>query len=463
MGAGKSTLGREVAERLGRPFVDLDRQLEQELGVSIPEFFEQRGESAFRLEEERHAIAALRVPDLAVIALGGGAVETQSIRNELRARAFTLLLEVDPDTAWERSAGSGRPLARDEGEFRALYERRRGLYDEVADAHVGADPDDAVLAAAGVHVRVGALESLGSLVPGDGAVALVSDPHVGGIYGAAAQVALGSRVESVHEVPQGEEAKAAAVVERLWSELRLDRDGTIVALGGGSTTDVAGFVAATFLRGIAWVPVPTTLVGQVDAAIGGKTAVNLPEGKNLVGAFHWPERTAIDPALLETLPESERRAGMAEVVKTGLLAGEPLWELATEELVGRCAAYKAAVCLRDPYERGERAVLNLGHTFAHALEAAGDYRGPSHGEAVALGLLAALRLSDQDTSVVEEVLRPEPVRVDHDAAWAALARDKKSVDGRPRLVLLDGPGKPVTGVELPETQIRAALDALIAD
>ncbi len=236
-----------------------------------------------------------------------------------------------------------------------------------------------------------------------------------------------------------------------------------MAFGGGCTTDAAGFTAATFLRGVPWIAVPTTLVGQVDAAIGGKTAVNLPEGKNLVGAFHWPARTVIDPALLETLPSEQRREGMAEVVKTGLLAGEPLWELPDDELVRRCAAYKAAVCLRDPYERGERAVLNLGHTFAHALEAAGGYSGPSHGEAVALGLLAALRLSGVDAAPVEQVLSPQPVRVDRDAAWAALARDKKSVNGRPRLVLLEAPGKPVTGVELPERQVRAALDALIAD
>src|SRR5204862_3949754 len=137
MGAGKSTVGPDVADRLGRPFIDLDRDLEQDLGTTIPELFEQRGEVVFRMQEEGHAIAALRLPDPAVIALGGGAVETESIRNELRARAFTLLLEVDPDTAWERSADSGRPLARDEAEFRALYERRRGLYDDVADAHAG--------------------------------------------------------------------------------------------------------------------------------------------------------------------------------------------------------------------------------------------------------------------------------------------------------------------------------------
>ncbi len=263
-----------------------------------------------------------------------------------------------------------------------------------------------MLAAAGIHVERGALQRLGELVPGDGPVALVSDPQVAGIHGMDVQLALGSRLAEMHELPPGEEAKTLAAVDRLWRELRLDRSGTLVALGGGCTTDAAGFAAATYLRGIPWVAVPTSLVAQVDAAIGGKTAIDLPQGKNLVGAFHWPARTVIDPAFLETLPEPQRLEGMAEVVKTGLLAGEPLWELPDDELVKRCAAFKAAVCLRDPQERGERAILNLGHTFAHALEAAAGYEGVTHGRAVALGLLAALRLSDRDTDVVEEVLRP---------------------------------------------------------
>jgi 3-dehydroquinate synthetase len=460
MGAGKSTLGPQVAERLGRPFIDLDRDLEQDLGKTIPELFEQRGETAFRMQEEGHAIATLRLPDPAVIALGGGAVQTASIRRELRDRAFTVLLDVDPETAWERSAGSGRPLAQDELEFHALYERRRELYEEVADAH-GSDVDGVVLAAAGVHVRLGALERLGSLVPGDGPVALVSDPRVAGIYGAAAQVALGARLRSVHEVPEGEEAKTAGVVERLWGELRLDRDGVLVALGGGSTTDVAGFVAATYLRGVDWAAVPTTLVGQVDAAIGGKTAIDLPQGKNLVGAFHWPALAVVDPATLETLAEEQRLEGMAEVVKTGLLAGEPLWELPAQQLVQRCAAYKAGVCLRDPHDQGERAVLNLGHTFAHALEAAAGYEGVTHGRAVALGLLAALRLSGRPTDVVEGVLAPEPVRVDRERAWAALQRDKKARAGELRLVLLGDDGPVVE--PRPAAEVRSALDELIAE
>jgi 3-dehydroquinate synthetase len=169
----------------------------------------------------------------------------------------------------------------------------------------------------------------------------------------------------------------------------------------------------------------------------------------------------IDPALLETLPAAQRQEGMAEVVKTGLLAGEPLWELPDDDLVRRCAAFKAAVCLRDPEDRGERKILNLGHTFAHALEAAARYEGVTHGRAVALGLLAALRLSGRDTAPVEELLRPAPVRVDRARAWEAMQRDKKAVGGELRLVLLEADG-PRVDVAVPAADVRRALDELIA-
>jgi 3-dehydroquinate synthetase len=207
--------------------------------------------------------------------------------------------------------------------------------------------------------------------------------------------------------------------------------------------------------------VPTSLVAQVDAAIGGKTAIDLPQGKNLVGAFHWPVRTIVDPVVLETLPEAQRREGLAEVVKTGLLAGEPLWELPDRELVRRTAAFKAAVCLRDPHDAGERKILNLGHTFAHALETAAGYEGLTHGRAVALGLLAALRLSGRDIAGVQALLHPKPVKVDRDLAWAAMQRDKKTVGGELRLVLLGDDG-PRVDVALPAAEVRAALDELIA-
>ena len=460
MGAGKSTYGKKFAARIGRRFVDIDREIARH-GDSVATIFERDGEAVFRAREVDELRTALASGERLVVAVGGGAVETDDVRRMLRT-AHVVWLEIDPPTAWERVSRSDRPLARDEAAFTALWERRQPLYAEVADA-TAADLDGIALAAAGVHVERGSLELLGSLVPGAGPVELVADVHVAGIHGVEAQLALGERLVAVHEVPSGEPAKAASVLDRLWRGLKIGRDGTVVALGGGTTTDLAGLAAATYMRGVAWAPVPTTLVGQVDAAIGGKTAIDIPGGKNLVGAFHWPARVVLDPALLETLPDAERRNGLAEVVKTGLLVGESLWKLPEPEQVRRCAAFKSAICLADPFDRSVRHQLNLGHTFAHALEAAAGYE-LAHGEAVALGLLAALRLSGlpEQAKLVEEVLAPARPRVDRDAAWAALARDKKAAGGRPRLVLLEAPGRPLIGVERPDDEVRAALDSLIA-
>ncbi len=461
MGAGKTTVAVDVARRLGRPFVDLDAEIERRAGAPVAELFASRGEPAFRALEEEVAGETLAAAEPIVVALGGGAVVSEATRARLAERAFTVLLDVDPATAWERARGAKRPLAQDEAAFHQLFEARRDVYEEVADARAH-EAEAVVLAAAGIVVEVGAIDLLGDLVPGGSPAEVVVDQHVAGIHGVRAQLALGARDVGVHEVPQGEPAKTPAVLERLWSSFTIGRDGVVVALGGGATTDVAGFAAATYMRGVSWVPVPTTLVGQVDAAIGGKTAIDLAHAKNLTGCFHWPARVVVDPTLLETLPDRERRNGLAEVVKTGLLVGEPLWELPEHEQVRRCASFKGAVCLRDPYDRGPRNQLNLGHTFAHALEAAAGYDLP-HGEAVALGLLAALRLSglEEERRTVERVLSPERPRLDRDAAWAALGRDKKAAGARPRLVLLDAPGEPRWGVELPEADVRSALDELI--
>jgi shikimate kinase/3-dehydroquinate synthase len=454
MGAGKTTLGGEVARRLARPFVDLDAEIERYASASISTIFATRGEVEFRAIEEQLAREALDSAPPAVISLGGGAMVSKLTAAKLREQAFTVLVEVDVEEAWRRARrAERRPLAESESQFRRLYEQRRPLYDAAADGRAE-DADGIVLAAAGLFVEAGSYARLRDLVPGQ--VEVVVDERVWELHPPLLDAPL-------HAIPAGEQTKTLGMCARLWREVRLEREGTLVAIGGGTTTDVAGFVAAAYLRGVPWIAVPTTLVGQVDAAIGGKTGVDLPEGKNLVGAFHWPERTIIDHELLGTLPDVERRNGLAEVVKTGLLAGEQLWELSEPDLVRRCAAFKATVCLRDPREDGERAMLNLGHTFAHALEAASSYE-LAHGEAVALGLLAALRLSGlpDEAAQAEELLQPVRAAVDADLAWAALERDKKVRGGRVRLVLLEAPGQPRTGVELPEGDVRRALADLIA-
>jgi shikimate kinase/3-dehydroquinate synthase len=447
MGAGKSTIGQEVAALSGRPFVDVDRVIESRHGP-VAGLFE-RGEPEFRRIEEEVVAEALASSVPAVIALGGGAVTSERTR-ELLLNAFTLWVEVDVGDAWHRAGGSGRPLARDEAQFRRLFEERRPLYQGVSDGRVD-NAEDVLLEALRISVGRGALADLEDrLGEGLDALAVIGDEHVLEIH------PLSFDPASVHRVPRGEAAKTPPVLEQLWSELGLKRGGTIVGYGGGSTTDVAGLAAATYLRGIRWIAVPTTLLGQVDAAIGGKTAIDLPAAKNLVGAFHYPDGVIADPDVLATLSEAQRREGMAEVVKTGLLAGRPLWELEEEAMIRACAAFKAAVCLGDPFDLGRRAILNLGHTFAHALEAAAGYEGLAHGDAVALGLLAALRLSGRPTEVVEEVLDPRPVHVDRDRAWAALGRDKKR-----GLVLLGADGAH-WDVPVPADDVRRALDELIS-
>ena len=464
MGAGKTSIGFELARLVERPFVDVDAELERRHGLTVPEMFEQRGEPWFRNAESEQTRELLDRHEPSVLALGGGAVKLPNSRQALAERAVTVLLDIEADEAWRRVSSTGRPLARDEGEFRRLYDERQPLYREAADA-VATDLDGVLLALGGIVAERGAFARLDKLVPGEGPVALIADERVLELH----RPTLGARLLSTHTVPAGEKAKTLAVCERLWDELRIDRGGTLVALGGGAATDISGFVAATYLRGVAWVPVPSTIVGQVDAAIGGKTGIDLAHGKNLVGSFHQPAAVVIDPELLATLPARERNDGMAEVVKTGLLAGRELWRLDDDQMVRACAAFKTAVCIADPHESGRRAILNLGHTFAHGLETAGGHRGIRHGEAVALGLRAALRLSVRhlglDSGVLAEVeaaLPAQPAAVDLDAAWAAMAHDKKARDGRLRLVLLQAPGEAVYGIELPDQEIRAELAELIA-
>jgi shikimate kinase/3-dehydroquinate synthase len=477
MGAGKTTAGVALAERLGWEFADADAEIEREAGKPIPQIFADEGEPAFRALEERVAARLLARIEV-VVALGGGAATSAVTRERLRDGSFTVLLDVSPQTAWRRieASAADRPLAVEARGFAELYEQRRPLYHATADALVDAERLEGGEPLLVPLSRPAGLSELPRLA-GARRVALIADRNVLRLVGAPLDPFVTVRL------PVGEAAKTVAVARQAWmrlADLGLERGDVIVGLGGGAATDLAGFVAATYQRGVPWIAVPTSLVGMVDAAIGGKTGIDLPGSKNYVGAFHPAEWVVTDPGLLETLPVREWSCGFAEVIKTGLLAGGRLWEMVCDwepgrgsteqrlELIRRCAAYKAHVVSTDPREQGLRAVLNLGHSIGHAIEAAAGFDVP-HGEAVAVGLLQSLWLSTRVAGLdpaVERETRALVKRhglptmhrdVDPAAVREALSRDKKVRSGRVRFVLLEGVGKPVWGVDIDDALIDEAI------
>ena len=316
---------------------------------------------------------------------------------------------------------------------------------------------------------------------------VVTNPVVGRHYGARVLAALGAREARLHEVPEGEAHKTLAEAGRVFAalaSLQASRDATVVALGGGVIGDLAGFAAACWMRGVPFGQVPTTLLAMVDSAVGGKTAVDLPEGKNLVGAFHQPRAVLADTDTLRTLPPRELRAGYAEVLKYGaigdapfldwlaanagaLLAGEPE---ATAQAIETSCRHKAGIVARDEHETGERALLNFGHTFAHALEAATGFEALRHGEAVAIGMVLAARLSavlGMATGAEAEALAAALARFglptapppgpDPQQLLAMMRLDKKALSGRLRLILWRGPGRAEVTADVPEDAILAVL------
>ena len=508
MGAGKTSALAELAAQ-GLETADSDDLVEAEIGCPIAEYFDRHGEQSFREAEQKIVLEAMADPGLDALALGGGAVESPAIREALKGRSHTVVwLEIPPEVAWRRARTSRRPLARDRATFTDLLARRQPLYTEVADATLPATGGrmwDRALepvrmladtpagtrmfwAESGngghpVYVGRGLLGSAlftdpGALLPGDGRSFGITDDSVGPLYGDR----LGSLAGEIR-VPPGESAKTMARAEQVLREmatLGMTRADRVISLGGGVVGDLAGFCAATYQRGVPVVQVPTTLVAQVDSAYGGKTGVDLPEGKNYVGAFHLPSLVVTDVDTLASLPEGELGAGMAEVVKTALLAGGWIWDeiRALEpggmtdraDLVYACARYKCEVVAGDERDGGLRAALNLGHTVGHAIEAVTSYSRYRHGEAVALGLLAALRLSDlpELRSEVEEWNRRHglPVEIDPpvdvDAVLEAIGRDKKKTEKGVGFVLLDAPGEPKVGCLVAPDKVRRAVEELIS-
>ncbi len=493
MGAGKTSAARAAAGLVGVRAVDADHEIEHRLGTTIEEHFAAHGEAAFRELEEQVVCELLERPPTPVLSLGGGAVTSERVRELLR-RHTVALLDVDIETAWRRAGGRRRPLAQDRERFEALHAERSPLYDTVADAVLTDSSREEVRravpalralprapqgtrllwasAASGsypVHVGEGLVGS--GFWPVPGRRFLVTDDAVGELYA--------ERLESVADLrfPPGEEHKTLGTVERLLRELAaagMDHDDHLAALGGGVVGDVGGLCAALYQRGVRVVQVPTTLVAQVDSAYGGKTGVDLPEGKNYAGAYHQPTAVLVDPSTMATLPQAELASGWAEVIKTALIAGGRLWERVRSgapldrDLVLACARTKLAVVASDERDAGRRQTLNLGHTVGHAIETVTGYRRYRHGEAIGLGLLAALRLSGQGPlrDEVAELLAARGLpttldgAVDPAAVVAATARDKKRRHGRVGFVLVEAPGDVRPGRPVPDGELRAAVAEL---
>ncbi len=499
MAAGKTRAARAIATELGEPVLDTDVMIADRVGEPIRDFFEREGEGRFREVEEAAVLEAL--DGGAVVALGGGAVGSERVQAAL-GESIPVWCRVRESVAWQRAKGSGRPLAADRARFSALFAERLPVYERLARVTLPRGGEQTAKAAArwiatlrrndGLRIAWARTNSAEyPVIVGVGAGGLpgeVGTPRVGErLFAVADPLALAGAAqlptgcESVIEAAGGERSKTLQEAGRVLAELAAAgarRDDALLALGGGVVGDLVGFCAAVYQRGVPVIQVPTTLVGQVDSAIGGKTGVDLPAAKNYVGAFHQPAAVLADPGTLRSLPAAELAAGFAEVVKTALIAGGELWERVRamdgsrveqlETVIFECAEAKVAVVAEDERDAGGRAVLNLGHTVGHAIEAVTGYERYRHGEAVALGLLASLQLSGQTElrSEVADLLGSAGLPTSLDAAVSpkeivtATGRDKKATASGLGFVLLRSPGQVEHGVEVEPADLLAAVEGL---
>jgi len=538
MGSGKTAVGKSVARLLRLQFVDSDAEIERRTGVDITYIFEREGEVGFR-QREREVIAELTQRNRCLLSTGGGAVVIEANRSVLRERGFVVYLHTSVEEQAERTAhGSHRPLlanaANPAQRLAELMACREPLYRGVAHAVVNTDRRkvqavaedvaaayqaavfDAVNCTAGepavnpqrldvvlpgtsypIHIGPGMLDDAAawcSHMP-SGPLLVVTNPTVAPLYLArllvALQVAVPGRRVHTCIVPDGEQHKSLNTLSQVFDALvehRIPRDGALVALGGGVIGDLTGFAAATWQRGVACVQVPTTLLAQVDSSVGGKTAVNHPGGKNLIGAFHQPSAVIADTGTLATLPAREFAAGLAEVAKYGFIMDAAFIEwmeanaaqlrerdpVALAYAIRRSCECKAHLVAIDEREQGPRALLNLGHTFGHAIETGAGYGEYLHGEAVAIGMVLAARLSQRlgwlsavDVQRVRTLLESLglPVmapKLGVQRTLELMRLDKKVLKGQLRLVLLRRLGEGVITADYPEEALLAELQGAVA-
>lgn len=528
MGTGKSSVGRRLAILLGYDFLDLDTLIAAETGTPISQIFAVQGEAAFRALETR-MVERVSGRTGCVVATGGGTLVDPGNLERLRRSGVVVALTADPDTILTRIGPSDdRPMlwgGERRERIRLLLAQRAEAYaraDLIVDAsaqtidqvvghileflalHQVVDGGTAVdlpskaesfPVALGhrshdVIIGPGLLAEVGKLVAGLGLArtgVLVTSPAEHAAFGGPVLASLREAGFAVTclECPAREEAKGLERLGWLYRELaglRLERRSPLFALGGVVTGELAGFAAATYLRGLPLIQLPTSLIAQVDTSIGGKVGVNLPEGKNLVGAFYQPRRVIIDVEVLPALEAREFRAGLAEVVKIAAIRDPGLFEYLEQNveevlsqdlralirLVRRACELKAAIVEADERELDLRSLLNFGHTIGHAVEAAAGYRGPNHGEAVAMGMVVAARLAvrrglcgAEDLARLTRLLAALRLPTELPVAPAELLRyasyDKKIQDRQTRLVLLRGIGDGVVVPLESEEELREAL------
>lgn len=512
MGSGKSTVARVLSGRLGVRHVDLDETIARAAGASVEEIFRARGEAAFRVLEREELGRVLAEGGDAVVALGGGTVTDPELRRRALDAATLVTLRAPVEELTSRvAAQTGRPLLAGRDARAVLEDLLRGRADAYAECHGEVDthgrtPEqvadavldvvrrDAIPVPLGrrtyrVEVGAGVRNRLADRAAAvcEGRIALVAtdtgaEPWADELAGALR--AAGWATPTV-VLPSGEEHKTIASVERLWDaglDGGVDRDSLLVGIGGGVVGDLAGFAASTLLRGVSLGQVPTTLLAMVDSAVGGKTGFDRPQGKNLVGTFYQPRFVLCDVDVLRTLPAAERSAGLAEVIKSAWLDSEAavaalerdvdaLREAdpeATARAVRMAVALKARIVTADEREGGARRLLNLGHTVGHAIEAAAGFRDVRHGEAVALGMIAAFRVAEglgrgnpAAADRLTRLLRSAGLPTDLDGRLDGrtlrfVAADKKRVADRVRFVVPGDPGC-VEVVPVALTELRRIL------